>query len=288
MYTTLKEKIINSGLVDISKILFINIDTTYFNDQKQVVKRIHSEFTNFFEERFWGDSIIRYEYDAQGNCTTQTEEDGEGNIWSRIQRLYNLQGKLIVENLCWGNKSTFTTDAIITFAYDKKERVIEQTRMENGKLESISKYSYEKNKERCVTRNRAYRFLEESYTIFDEQGREIECYCSGDWIDPEKRIFTTYEKNKIIKRFTYPSGMGEPFDSVTLLDDKGRTTETYIESENGEISNHCILKCDDEKQVTYGKGPANSYFRNTEHGSLIFHEKGENYKQQVIIDYSLE
>ena len=78
MYTTLKEKIINSGLVDISKILFININTTYFNDQKQVVKRIYSEFTNFFEERFWEDSIIRYEYDAQGNCTTQTEEVGVG------------------------------------------------------------------------------------------------------------------------------------------------------------------------------------------------------------------
>ena len=198
MYTTLKEKIINSGLVDISKILFINIDTTYFNDQKQVVKRIYSEFTNFFEERFWEDSIIRYEYDAQGNCTTQTEEVGEGNVRSRIQRLYDLQGKLIVENICWGNKGRFTTDSIITFAYDKNGRVIEQTRMENGKLESISKYSYEKNKERCVTRNRAYRFLEESYTIFDEQGREIECYSSGIWIDPEKIFFTTYEKNKII------------------------------------------------------------------------------------------
>lgn len=287
MYSILKEKIINSGLVDISKILFINIDTTYFNDQKQVVKRIHSEFTNFFEERFWEDDIIHYEYDAQGNCTTQTEEVGEGNIWSKIQRLYDLQGKLIVENLCWGKKDRFTTDSIMTFAYDKKGRVIEQTHMKNGKLESISKYSYEKNKERCVTRNRAYRFLEESYTIFDEQGREIEYYYSGE-TDSEERIFTTYEKNKIIKRFTYPSGMGKPFDSVTLLDDKGRTTETYIESENGEISDHCILKYDDEKQVSYGKGPANSYFLNTEHGSLIFYEKGENYKQQVIIDYSLE
>ena len=191
MYTTLKEKIINSGLVDISKILFINIDTTYFNDQKQVVKRIHSEFTNFFEERLWEDSIICYEYDAHGNCTTQTEEAGEGNIRSKIQRLYDLQGKLIVENLCWGKKDIFKTDSIMTFAYDKKGRVIEQTHMENGKLESISKYSYEKNKERCVTRNRAYRFLEESYTIFDEQGREIECYYSGE-TDSEERILTTY------------------------------------------------------------------------------------------------